>query len=225
MLSLLVYIIRSFVLILTIWFICNFIGKKSLAQFTPYDVAVLFIISNVISQPIVNKDLFKTSAGVIVLAISIVIISKLSLNKKFYGIDGMPSVLIANGKLIKKELKRNNINLYTLLSMLRVQGYNKVADVNYVILEPSGDISVIPKSSARPATTSEMNLTLPEEGLTFAVIVEGKINKNILTYAKINEDWLLRELHKNYKAKPKDVFYAEIDSDKKLYADLYKQTS
>ncbi|MDF2506108.1 YetF domain-containing protein [Clostridium sp.] len=193
MLSLLVYIIRSFVLILTIWFICNFIGKKSLAQFTPYDVAVLFIISNVISQPIVNKDLFKTSAGVIVLAISIVIIY--------------------------------NINLYTLLSMLRVQGYNKVADVNYVILEPSGDISVIPKSSARPATTSEMNLTLPEEGLTFAVIVEGKINKNILTYAKINEDWLLRELHKNYKAKPKDVFYAEIDSDKKLYADLYKQTS
>lgn len=222
MIALLVYIIRCFVMIITTWLICNFIGKKSLAQFTPYDVAILFIISNVISQPLVNKDLFKTALGVVILAIGILIISRLSLFRKFYGVDGMPSVIIANGKLIKNELKRNHLNVYTLLSMLRFQGYNKIADVNYAILEPGGQISVIPKSSSRPPTTEEMNLNVPDEGLTFAVIIEGKINKNILTYAKINEDWLLRELHKISKAKPKDVFYAEVDSNKKLYVNLYK---
>jgi len=222
MISVLVYIIRCIVMILTTWLICNFIGKKSLAQFTPYDVAILFIISNVISQPLVNKDLFKTALGVIILAIGIVIISALSLHHRFYGIDGMPSVVIANGKLIKEELKKNHLSLFSLLSMLRIQGYNKIADVNYVILEPGGQISVVPKSSARPPTTDDMKLNIPEDGLTFAVIVDGKINKRILPYVKISEEWLLRELHSQYKAKPKDVFYAEVDSDKKLFVNLNK---
>jgi len=129
----------------------------------------------------------------------------------------------ANGKLIKEELRINRINLYTLLSMLRLQGYNKIEDVNYAILEPGGQISVIPKSGARPPTTKDMKLNIPDEGLTFAVIVDGKINKRILPFVKINENWLLKELHNSYKAKPKDVFYAEVDSNKKLYANLYKE--
>ena len=223
MIVLLVYIVRCLVMILATWFICNFIGKKSMAQFTPYDVAILFIISNVISQPLVNKDLFKTAFGVIILSISIVIISRLSLQRKFYGIDGMPSVVIANGKLIKEELKKNHLNIYTLLSMLRLQGYNKIADVNFAILETGGQISVTPKSSARPPTTKEMKLKIPDEGLTFAVIVDGKINKSILPYVKIDEKWLLHELNKSYQAEPKDVFYAEVDSDKNLYANLYSE--
>ena len=107
--------------------------------------------------------------------------------------------------------------------MLRLQGYNKIADVNYAILEPGGQISVIAKSSARPPTTEDMNLNIQDEGLTFAVIVDGEINKRILPYVKINEEWLLKELHKAYKVKPKDVFYAEVDSNKKLYANLYKE--
>lgn len=222
MIDLLIYLIRSIVLIFTMWLICNFIGKKSLAQFTPYDIAILFIISNVISQPLVNKDLFKTALGVLILSLSIIIVSILSLKRLFYGLDGMPSVIIAGGKLNKEELKRNHINLYTLLAMLRSQGYNKLADVNFAILEPSGQISVIPKSDARPPTIKEMKLKVPDEALTFAVIVEGRINKRILPYVKINEDWLLKELQKSYHAKPDEVFYAEVDSDKKLYANLYK---
>jgi len=68
-----------------------------------------------------------------------------------------------------------------------------------------------------------MKLNIPDEGLTFAVIVDGKINKRILPFVKINENWLLKELHNSYKTKPKDVFYAEVDSNKKLYANLYKE--
>jgi len=223
MIVLLVYLVRCLVMIIATWLICNFVGKKSLGQFTPYDVAILFIVSNVISQPLVNTDLFKTAFGVVILSVSIVIISKLSLKRQFYGIDGMPSVVIANGKLIKEELKINHLNLYTLLSMLRIQGYNKIEDVNYAILEPGGQISVIPKSGVRPPTTKEMNLNISDEGLTFAVIVDGKINKRILPYVKINENWLVNELHSAYKVKPKDVFYAEVDSNKKLYVNLYKE--
>ncbi len=221
MLSLGVYIIRSLIIILATWLVTNLIGKKSMAQFTPYDLAVLFIISNVVSQPLVNKDSFKTALGAIILSISIVIIGKLSLNRNLYRLNFSPSILIANGKIDREELKKNNINLYTLLSMLRIQGYFKIADVNYAILEVGGDISVIPKSNVRPATTKELNLTPPENGLTYSVIVDGQINKQILTYAQISEEWLVSQLQLLFTAKPEDVFYAEVDSDKQLFANLY----
>ncbi|WFD08851.1 DUF421 domain-containing protein [Tepidibacter hydrothermalis] len=222
MMNVLAYIIKSFMLILTTWLICNFIGKKSLAQFTPYDIAILFIISNVIAEPLVNKDLYKTTMCVILLSAIIIAISKLSLHRKFYGIDGMPSVVISDGKIIKNELKKNNISLYILLSMLRVQGYDKIADINYAILEPGGQISVMPKSKARPPTTEEMNLGVSDKKLSFAVVVDGRINENILTYANITREWLLKELEKQFNSNPGDIFYAEIDSDKSLYVDFYE---
>lgn len=221
MLSLIVYIIRSLIIVLATWLVTNLIGKKSIAQFTPYDLAVLFIISNVVSQPLVNKDSFKTALGAIILSLSIVIIGKLSLKRNLYRMNFSPSILIANGKIDREELKNNSLNLYTLLSMLRIQGYFKISDINYAVLEVGGDISVIPKGSARPATTKELNLSPPEEGLAFSVIVDGKINKKILRHAKVSEKWLVDQLQQLYKANPEEVFYAEVDSDKQLFADIY----
>lgn len=215
--AVLIYIGRCVILILATWFVCSFIGKKSLAQFTPYDIAILFIISNVVSQPLVNKDTVKTAIGIIVLALSILVISRLSLLPWFYSVDSEPSILIDRGQLVKKELKNNHMNLYMLLSMLRIQGYYKVSDVYYAILEPGGQLSVMPRSIARPPTTQEIGVSIQQEGLTYAVIVDGKINHRDLQGSGMSEKWLLDQLKTCYHVKPNEVFYAEIDSSRKLY--------
>ncbi|MHC1746862.1 MAG: DUF421 domain-containing protein [Cellulosilyticaceae bacterium] len=220
MMTALVYVARCIILILATWFICNFIGKKSLAQFTPYDIAILFIISNVVSQPLVNKDTVKTALGIIVLALSVLFISRLSLFEWFYSMDAVPSILINRGKLDKAVLKKNHMNLYTLMSMLRIQGYYKMSDVYYVILEPSGELSVLPKVSARPATTEELALTIPQDGLSYPVILDGKLEMKMLQQAGISEKWLLETLKVQYHVKPHEVFYAAIDSEKKLYVSI-----
>ena len=184
----------------------------------------MFIISNVVAQPLVNKDSFKTAIGVIILSLSIILISKLSLRKTFYGIDSRPSVLIANGIICSEELKKNNLNLYVLLSMLRIQGFYKVSDINFALLEPGGQLSVLPKASARPATSQEVNLNLPEDGLTYAVIIDGTLNQNILPTASITEQWLLDELHKMNIRNIKEVFYAEVDTNKTIFVNLMKDS-
>lgn len=213
----LVYIARCIILILSTWFICNFIGKKSLAQFTPYDVAILFIISNVVSQPLVNKDTVKTAIGIIILALSILVISRLSLMSWFYEIDATPSILINRGKLDKKELKRNHMNLHILLSMLRIEGYYNIGDVYYAILEPSGELSVLPRSKAKSVTTDDLQLQVQQEELTYPLILDGKIQKGSLEHAHISEEWLKEKLKTSFHVKPEEVFYAEVDSNKKLY--------
>lgn len=225
MVSLLVYAIRCIILILGIWFVTIIIGKKSFSQFTAYDAGILMIISNVISQPLVNKDAFKTTFGVILLSLSIIIIGKLSLSNKFYRMDYQPSILIANGVINREALRKNHISVYSLFSMIRQQGYSKIADVNFVILEMKGNISVIPKNSARNVTIEDMNLAQPEQGLTFPVIMDGVIYKDMLQYSGVSEQWLINELMIKYKAKPKDVFYAEVDDQQTLFANLFSQSN
>ncbi|MDN4526688.1 DUF421 domain-containing protein [Fictibacillus fluitans] len=221
MVDLMIYIVRSLIVILATWLITNFIGKKSIAQLTPYDLAILFIISNVGAQPLVNKDSFKTAFGMILLGLSIVLIARLSLNKFFYQMDTSPSIVIANGQINEKELKKNRMSVYMLLSLLRVQGYFKISDINYAILETSGDVSVIPRAQSRPVTPKDMQLYPQEDGLTYAVIIDGQMMKQALHHAKVSEDWLVQELKKLYMASPHEVFYAEVDSDKQLFANLY----
>jgi len=183
------------------------------------------IISNVVSQPLVNKDTFKTAFGIILLSFSIIIIGKLSLSKRFYRMDYTPSILIANGIISREELRRNRLSLYSLFSLLRQQGYSKISDVNFAVLELGGNISVIPKNSARNVTIEDMNLAQPEEGLTFPVIMDGEIFADMLKYANVTEQWLINELMISYKAKPKDVFYAEVDDTKSLFVNLYTQSN
>lgn len=224
MISLLVYILRSLIMVLGIWLVCLIIRKKGIMQFTPYDLGILMIISNVIAQPLVNKDSFKTVIGVLVLAFGMFLVGRLSLSKKFYKMDYTPSMLIANGVIDGKELKKNHLSIYSLLSLLRTQGYSKISDVNFAILEIGGNLSVIPKTTARPLTVQDMNLNLPEEGFTFPVIMDGKIEPKMLKYTGLTEDWLKSELSSKHQTSIEKVFYAEVNANQEIFINLYDQS-
>ncbi|EIT85576.1 hypothetical protein A374_10073 [Fictibacillus macauensis ZFHKF-1] len=223
MTDLFVFIIRCLIIILATWLITNFIGKKSIAQITPYDLAILFIISNVAAQPLVSHDSFKTAFGMILLGLSIVLIARLSLLKVFYKLDSSPSVIIENGRINEAELKKNRMSIYMLRSLLRVQGYFKLADIRYAVLETTGDIAIIPKASARPVTTSDLTLSPAEEVLTYAVIIDGQLSEQALCAVHLTKQWLVHELQVQYQAHISDVLYAEVDDNHVLFVDLYKK--
>ena len=222
--ALLVYIVRCIVMILGIWIVSLILGKKSLLQFSAYDIGILMIIANVVSQPLVSKDMFKTAIGIIVLILSVIVIGKLSLKKMFYRTDYTPSILVENGIINKQELRKNHMSIYALLSLLRVQGYAKVSDVNFCVLELGGSISVIPKNSAKPVTVKDMNLPIPEMLFTFPVIMDGVVYRDMLEAAGVTQEWLEDELRKSFGSMPGDVFYAEADSQRTLFVNLYCQS-
>ncbi|SDX55718.1 DUF421 domain-containing protein [Paenibacillus sp. CF384] len=212
-----VFAVRCLIVLLATWLVTNFIGKKSIAQLTPYDLAILFVISNVAAQPLVNKDSFKTAAGMIFMGLCLVVIAKLSLHRWFYKMDFTPSILIAKGVIDKKELRKNSMNLHMLLSQLRVQGYFQVSDVEYAILEAGGDLSILPKSTARPVTPDDLKLSPQQEGLSYAVIIDGYLMKDQLQAAGVNEDWLEKQLKSQHGSAIKNIFYAEVNDQKQLF--------
>ena len=138
--------------------------------------------------------------------------------------QGIEVILVSSGVMRRDALKKCRMSAFTLMSMLRAQGYNKLQDVNFAVFEAGGNLSVFPKNSARPVTVKDLALKQPEEGLTMPVIVDGQIFRDMLDYAKVDETWLRDQLHSQFMARPEDVFYAEIDDQKALYVNLMNET-
>ena len=132
----------------------------------------------------------------------------------------MPVILVAEGVMRKEALRKCRMSAFTLMSMLRAAGYTKLEDVNFALFEIGGDLSVFPKNSARPVTVKDMQLKQPEEGLTLPVVIDGRVFGEMLKYANVTESWLRTELSDQFKTRPEDIFYAEMDDQKQLYINL-----
>jgi uncharacterized membrane protein YcaP (DUF421 family) len=216
----LIYLFQCLVMTLTIWICTRLIGKRSIAQMTTYDLAIVLILINIAAEPLVYKINSKAVAGCFTVTLVSILLGWLSLRKAFYHMDSKPVILIGNGNIDKEALFKTRLNLPLLLSMLRLKGYSAVSDVEFAIIEPDGNLSVIPKSQARPVLRRDLQINTEYEGLALPLILDGEIQYNNLKYAGISPDWLNREIQKAGAVRTDQVFLAELDTGGRLYVDL-----
>jgi len=196
-------------------------GKKSISQLTSYDFAALMIMANMAAEPLAYKISSKAFLGSLTIALGAVVIGWMSLQKWFYNFDAKPDIIVVNGKVDREALKRNRMNLPFLLSLLRLQGYARISDVEFAILEPTGNLSVIPKSQSRPVTPKDLKLETQYEGITLPLIIDGELQYNNLRFANLDTNWIIQEIRKHGAAGVEDVFVAELDTMGNLHVDLF----
>lgn len=219
--EIIIYIIKSFVVLLITWLGVRLIGKKSLAEMSSYDLAAVLVLTTVSAEPLVYKVLSKTTIGVLSIAGGGALIGFLSLKRRFYNFDKEPTIVIANGKINFQELKKNRINIHLLLSELRLMGFYNIQDVEFAIVEPTGRISVIPKSQSRPVTPKDLQINTEYEGIPLPLIVDGEVQKKNLQYAKLDGQWLIDQLDQQNISGPEEVAFAQLDTTGQLYIDRY----
>lgn len=135
-------------------------------------------------------------------------------------IDGQPTILIKKGKIMRDSLKTNRVNMDDLSMLLRKQNIFSITEVEYAILEPNGNLSIMKKPQHQQITKSDMNIYSPSlSHIPSEVIVDGKIIYDNLKELNLNENWLKNELSKQNINSPKDIFYAEIQEDGSLFID------
>ncbi len=215
--STVIYIFRCILMLCITWLGIRMIGKKSIAQMTGYELAGILLLSTVAAEPLVYKIASKATVGVLTLSLATLFLGWLSLKEKFYNIDSKPSIIISKGQILKNELKKNQMNLPFLMSLLRLKGYSKLSEVEYAIIEPNGNVSVIPKSQERPLKTKDMQIQTPYEGLSLPLIIDGRIIMDNLNYAKLDKKWLMNQLKTNGIQNAENVMVAELDSQGSLY--------
>lgn len=130
-----------------------------------------------------------------------------------------PTVVVHNGKILEKSMNKMRYTVDDLTSQLRQKDAYNIADVEFAIVEPNGDLSVVLKSQAAPLTPRDLGLPAKYQGVPSELVVDGVIIQQNLAQNNLDEKWLLGELQKQGVQSLQEVFYASLDTDGNLYVD------
>lgn len=134
--------------------------------------------------------------------------------------EGKGTVLIKEGKVLEDNLKKERFTGDELMEQLRTKNVFRMADVEFAVLEASGDLSVLLKKEYQPLTASHLGITVGPEQEPQTVILDGNILDEPLATIGLNRGWLATELDK-LGIPVENVFLGQVDSYKQLYVDLY----
>jgi len=132
-------------------------------------------------------------------------------------ICGRPRVVIMNGAIQEKNLRRELYTINDLLEQLRIADVQNVSDVEHGVLETNGQLSLVLKSQKRPLTPSDLGIETKYEGLSIDIIIDGIVHYDNLKLANLNRNWLIKQLEDNGWHDPRDIFYASLDTQGNFY--------
>lgn len=216
----LVYIIILSTVSATYLFILTkLIGYRQISELSFFDYIVGISIGSIAAEMATNIDLewYKGIVAMTIYALVAIIFSKLSQKsvKARSFISGTPIILMENGKVNRKSLKKAKIEINDLLVSARTNGYFDLSDIDYAIMETTGKISFLPVPAKRQLNPNDFNFAPEREGLCINVIIDGKIMEEDLKYAGITEKDLINQL-KGKGVKADDVMLATINLKKQL---------
>jgi uncharacterized membrane protein YcaP (DUF421 family) len=151
------YIWQSIILILSGILLLRLAGRKSISQMTLAQTVIMISLGTIIVQPIVEKSTFKAiiSAGIFVVTILLLEFLQLRSNRFEKFITGKSKVVINNGQINSKELKKLRLTVDQLEMRLRNNGISKIEDIKHATIEPNGQLGFEYMENAKPLTVGE----------------------------------------------------------------------
>lgn len=202
-------------------------GSKQISQLSFFDYVIGITAGSIAAVMCIDQDvsMWASAISLVLFMLFGAFFSYLSQKSVFCRrlLEGNPVFVIAKGEILYKGLKKARFSVNDLMRELRSQGYFDITEINYAILETNGNVSVMPKASARPATNEDEGNTVEDDSVRADVIIDGKIlHGNLKAFGK-NEQWLLTALQTQGIAHLKDVALASLDTDDNL--SVYKKNT
>ena len=195
-------------------------GKREIGQLQPFELVTLLIIADVASVPMqeVGMPLLHGVIPVFGLLTVEIIMSYLNIRFSFFHklISGKPAVLVAKGKIVEKNLAKQRYSIDDLVEQMRVAGYPDINDIDYAILETSGEISVIPKLQKNPVTLEDLNIKKDYTGYPRIIIMDGLLYDSNLKALGYENNWLEKKLKDN-NVRVKDVLLLMVDESGNIF--------
>ncbi len=217
----LVVLTRSIILYGSVLLVIRLMGKRQIGELQPFELVITIMIAEFAAAPIENTDIPLLN-GIIPMFTLLFLETLLSfIMLKSEGarkiIDGRPSIIMNKGKLVYKEFRKQRININDLLEHLRIDGYFNLHELEYILIEPDGQLSVLPKSQYQPVTGKDMNIPQETIAIPINLILDGKRNRENMELAKCDDKWLNSQLRAQGYNDDKDILIAYIDGKKDLY--------
>jgi len=215
------FAVRAVVSVILIYFMSRFLMKRAAGQFTAFDFTFLWMLGALAVAPVLDgKILFTTT----ILATATLYfwhfaLSWLSVRNHAFAalLTRKPTVLIEKGKMNEVNMRRSFFSTDLLLSEMRLSDAPDLTEVDQVILETSGHLSVIKKSGHIPPTPVDFQIPIPSGGLPTVLVNNGKVMYDNLKSLNYKEEWLQEQLNKYGIINIEDVYLATISSNGEFY--------
>lgn len=211
---------RSIVLYIIVLVVMRLMGKREIGQLQPFELAIAIMIADLASIPMTEIGIPISNGIVPILGLLLMhlIISVINLKsvKAREIICGKPSILIYRGRIDEKVLRKERFTVNELQERLRSSNVVNISDVEYAILETSGQVTVIQKPNKRNTIPEDFNIMPEYEGIPYDLVVDGKIMEDNLQKLGKDYNWLKKEVNK-FKINPQDALLVTIDGRGQMF--------
>ena len=212
--------IRAMSSLITLFLITKLLGKKQVSQLSLFDYVIGISIGNFAAEMTINLESHEINGiwAVVLFGLFAYLVSYLTMKsivlRRFF--MGTPTIIIQDGKIIEKNLRKVRFDINDMLEEVREAGYFDLSQVEYAVMEANGNLSILPYPEYRPLTPKDMKIKVDKEGLCSNVIIDSKIMHNNLNHINKDEKWLNHELKiKGYSDLSK-ILLATVDINNNL---------
>ena len=206
---------RTIFFYIVLLIVIRLLGKRQIGQMEPSEFVVTMLVANLASIPMEDPKLPLHSGlvpmGAVLLAE--MLLTRFSLRSvKFRRLlCGKPVILIENGHILQKNLRRTHITLDELTGQLRLKDVLDLRTVQYAILETNGNLSVFLYPKDSPATAKDAGIHPKKQHLPVTIVGDGYLYRENLAAAGINEGWVQAFLERN-DVELADIYLLTVDA-------------
>lgn len=212
--------VKSIILYTIVLIVMRCMGKREIGQMQPFELAIAIMIADLAATPMTEIGIpllygFIPILGLLFMHIAISLINLKSIKMREL-ICGKPRILIYRGKIDENAMKMENFTINELQERLRVNNINNLGDVEFAILETSGQISVVQKPEKRALKPEDFNINAKYEGIAYDLVIDGKIMEENLKKLGKNRKWLETEVGK-FNMKPEEALVVVLNGDNTMF--------
>lgn len=218
-------IIQTLLSFFSILFITRILGRQQVAQLTVFEYINGITFGSIAATLAtdLNERTWVHLVGLFLFGILTYLMSYISLKNRSVSkvIQGEPILVIQDGHILEKNLSRFHYTLDDLTHLLRKKDVFNITDVKYAILETTGEISIVKMAQKENVKVGDMFLNTNQEELTTDIIVTGNIIYENLKKRNVSVKWILEQLKMMGVKDIRDIYYATLDKNNKIYIDNY----
>ncbi|MBD8501031.1 DUF421 domain-containing protein [Paenibacillus arenosi] len=218
---------RTWMSMVVLFIMTKLLGKRQVSQLSLFEYMTGLTIGSLVVYISLNTDGL-WYLGVV--SMSVWVLTSLGLewlqlkSKRFRDlIDSGGTVLIQQGRIMEHHMRKERLTIDEMMIQLRNKNAFRLADVEFAIMEPSGEINVMLKKQKQPLTLEQLGIKVEHsERAPVIVLMDGTILEDELKIIGKDKGWLSKELEKRG-LKEQDVFLVQVDAAFQLYIDLFNQ--
>ena len=191
---------RSIIIYIIVLIVMRLMGKREIGQMQPFELAISIMIADLASIPMTDIGIPISNGIIPIMGLLVMHLVISVLNMKSGTLRGLicgkPTILIYRGKIDEEKLRAERLTLNELEEKLRSNNVMNLGDVEYAILETSGDISVIQKPNKRTTTPEDFDIMPEYEGISYDLVIDGKVMQENLNKLDKSYEWLKTQTEK-----------------------------